>query len=274
VVPDKLSTSRLSFLRFNHRGRPRIGAVVMTTGLSFDDVDIAYNAAKELDFQIRTLIWLAASSDPRKHELFNIQLDNVTCEYDDAFAAIDPILPILRSSQLAQFGFDVHPSMHVAILNAADNIRRKPANPDSYDDSTDAFFGFVGSIALPTQKLTDAHLWMERQATVAVLLPAGRPVDVPRFKRRVPKGVSLRDVALLLNEGDQDSATKTKKRWQALRKPKLPKSLGACSADGQSGLYVPSAILEFVKIVENLPAERISRMNRALKAKRRPIGNQ
>jgi hypothetical protein len=70
----------------------------MTTGLSFGDVDIAYNAAKELDWQIRNLIWLSASSDPRKHELFNIQWDNVTCEYDDARAAIDPILPILQSS--------------------------------------------------------------------------------------------------------------------------------------------------------------------------------
>jgi hypothetical protein len=164
--------------------------------------------------------------------------------------------------------------MHVAILNAADNIRRKPANPDSYDDATDAFFGFVGSITLPTQKLTDAHLWMERQATVAVLLPAGRPVDVPRFKRRVPKGISIRDVALLLNERDQGSATKTKKRWQNLTEPKLPKSLGTCSADNKSGLFEPSEILEFVKIVECLPAEDISRMNRALKAKRRPIGDR
>jgi len=53
-----------------------------------------------------------------------------------------------------------------------------------------------------------------------------------------PRGVSLRDIAVLLTDGDPDAIKLTKKRWQNSRDPKLPKMLGKCAADNKSGLYV------------------------------------
>ena len=98
--------------------------------------------------------------------------------------------------------------------------------------------------------------WKTRLRLDALLNPSPNP--------RVSMGVSLRDVASLLNDGDPDAIRDTKKRWHNSRDPKLPDSLGKCAADNKSGLYAPSAILEFVKKVDVLPDKQISVMKRQL----------
>lgn len=93
----------------------------------------------------------------------------------------------------------------------------------------------------------------------------------PSQNTPVSMGVSLRDVASLLNDGDPDAIRDTKKRWHNSRDPKLPDSLGKCAADNKSGLYAPSAILEFVQKVEALSDPVISTMKRQLRANLRAV---
>lgn len=139
----------------------------MNLSVTLNDVEDAYKATKSLEFSIRTLIWIAKSSDPRKREFFDQQLDNVTCAYDEAIEKMKPIEPFLQSSVESQFGFKTCPSMHGAILNCGDGIRRKLSKPDSYGNATDGFIAGVGNIVLPDSDVTDSRLWNEKQTTQA-----------------------------------------------------------------------------------------------------------
>lgn len=109
-------------------------------------------------------------------------------------------------------------------------------------------------------------------------LAAGIPR--PSQKSKIPKstkspslivGISLRDVASLLTDGDPEAIRDTKRRWHNSRDPKLPTSLGKCAADNRSGLYAPSAILKFVKNVEGLTFPEISKIKQQLRARSRPV---
>ena len=88
---------------------------------------------------------------------------------------------------------------------------------------------------------------------------------------RTKEGVSLLDVALLLNDGEIDSATHSRKRWQNSRNVALPPKLGADDADGLSALYSLSDLLEFVEEIERLQPAAKSDLRRKLRPKLRPV---
>ena len=93
-----------------------------------------------------------------------------------------------------------------------------------------------------------------------------------RGRRKVPRGVSLRDVAAILSEDDRDGIRATKKRWHNSRSPKLPAALGKDRKDQRADLYSLSAILKFVEKVEFLSSDYVSDLKRQLRGRlRRPI---
>lgn len=97
-------------------------------------------------------------------------------------------------------------------------------------------------------------------------------VQVSAGGKSTIKGVSLRDLAMILNDNDRESATASKRRWQNRRKaPHLPTPLGLCRADGSSSLYAPSAILKFVKEIEGATSLDFSSAERLLKKLLRPV---
>lgn len=67
------------------------------------------------------------------------------------------------------------------------------------------------------------------------------------------KGVSLLDAALILTQEDHELSRQTRNRWQKLRTPKLPRSIGKCPNHRQVKLFAPSAISDFVEAVEGKP---------------------
>lgn len=85
------------------------------------------------------------------------------------------------------------------------------------------------------------------------------------------RGVSLRDVASLLTDGDRDAIRDTKRRWHNSRNPKLPESLGKCSTDSRAYLYALSAILNFVRKVEKRTGAEISAIEQPLRVKIRSV---
>lgn len=97
----------------------------------------------------------------------------------------------------------------------------------------------------------------------------------PGFQRRLgataARGVSLLDVALLLNDGDDAAARTTRKRWQNSRNPPLPDSIGDDSEDSRTKLYAPSAIFAFVEIVEVRLKAEIAEFQKQLRHRVRPI---
>jgi len=102
-------------------------------------------------------------------------------------------------------------------------------------------------------------------------LPAPASGESARDAKMTARGVSMRDVAALLTDGDPDSIRETKKRWQNSRVPKLPVPLGKCAADKRSYLYAPSAILKFVQNVETLSTTDFSTIKQQLQAKLRSV---
>ena len=66
----------------------------------------------------------------------------------------------------------------------------------------------------------------------------------------VPKGVSLLDAAMILNDADEMLALQKKKAWQRMHAPPLPNSIGNCPEHRQRKLYAPSALADFVEKVE------------------------
>ncbi len=183
VVPDKPSASRLGFPRFYHRGWPRNGTVAMAEGISLDDVEAAYEAVRDLEFAIRNLVWVANSKHPdqrdkphpQRKESFETLVDYITVGFDMAREKVEPILPFIQGGVESRFGFKIWPSMHVAILNCADGLRRKASRPDSFSEATDGFIKFVASIPLPTPDVTDARLFNEKQGTQNVLRLTSSP---------------------------------------------------------------------------------------------------
>lgn len=87
----------------------------------------------------------------------------------------------------------------------------------------------------------------------------------------IARGVSLRDIALLLNESDKFAATRTIKRWHNSREPKLPAALGNDTQDSRAELYALSAILRFVKKIEGCSQEQIAECQTKLRHRVRPI---
>ena len=78
------------------------------------------------------------------------------------------------------------------------------------------------------------------------------------------KGVSLRDIAELLNEGERDASRATVRRWYYSRSPMLPDSLGKDPEDSRGRLLPLSAILEFVKVVESVSDADIIKLRKKL----------
>ena len=126
---------------------------------------------------------------------------------------------------------------------------------------------YLKRIRLPDLVLMNDRLAVEKARTLERVCQ--KVVVDPQ--QLLPNGVSLMDVALLVNDGDVSAAKKTKKRWHNLREPHLPTSVGADPLHAQAKLYPPSAILEFAKIVEGCSDADFSRHLIALRAKaRRP----
>jgi hypothetical protein len=121
-------------------------------GISLDDVDVAYKAVRDLEFIIRDLVHVANAKHPdqpdkphpKQRDSFETLRDYVTVGFDMAVEKVDPILPIIQANVGATFGFKTLPSMHVAILNCADVLRRKPSDPDSNGEATDNFMVHLG----------------------------------------------------------------------------------------------------------------------------------
>jgi hypothetical protein len=67
-----------------------------------------------------------------------------------------------------------------------------------------------------------------------------------------PKGVSLRDAALIMTEGDGELAKEVKRRWENQREPKLPNAIGIDPRHKQRKLFKPSALSEWVESVEGV----------------------
>src|SRR6185295_16536016 len=64
-------------------------------------------------------------------------------------------------------------------------------------------------------------------------------------------GVTLMSAALLLNEGEKESATTTKKRWH--NSGKLPVAIGKNASDTQEYIFEPSALAGFIiKMRDNI----------------------
>jgi len=91
-----------------------------------------------------------------------------------------------------------------------------------------------------------------------------------RFASTV-KGVSLRDIAGAMCEGNAAAIRETKKRWHNSRDPKLPPCLGTAPEDKRTYLYELSAILKFVRNVECLSKPDISALNASLRKRLRPV---
>gem|GEM_PF-6971742 len=82
-------------------------------------------------------------------------------------------------------------------------------------------------------------------------------------------GISLRDAALLVTDGDEKAAKITIRRWHNSRSPELPPSIGFDLLHKQKKLYPPSAILKFAQIVEGFSDVDFSGHLAALNAKAR-----
>lgn len=150
----------------------RIRTATMSSNPAESDVDAAYEAAKQLEWFVRMLKYISTTPDvpdTERRDAFDTCLNLLTEEFDVAWPALELVLPVLQSPQMARFGFGVHPSMHVAIANCVDHIRRKPSQPDAYEPARNGFIKIVGAMDLPAVDETDAQLWNERQATVAML---------------------------------------------------------------------------------------------------------
>ena len=111
-------------------------------------------------------------------------------------------------------------------------------------------------------------------------LPAPASGEIARSAKMAARGVSIRDVAALLTDGDPDSIRETRMRWLNSKQrknpetPKLPAQIGKCETDKKSGLFGLSAILEFVQKEEKMSDTDISAMKRQLRTKLRPICDQ
>lgn len=64
------------------------------------------------------------------------------------------------------------------------------------------------------------------------------------------KGVTLRDAALLLNDGDGGLATVTIERWRNSRAPELPSSIGKCPDHSQRDIFPLQTLRAFLDIME------------------------
>lgn len=94
---------------------------------------------------------------------------------------------------------------------------------------------------------------------------------VPDSAETVARGVSLRDVAELLCEGERSCVRETKRRWQNSRSPRLPSALGKDSEDSRANLYSLSALFDFLKIVENYSDTDLSSLRGRLRHRIRPV---
>ncbi len=74
-----------------------------------------------------------------------------------------------------------------------------------------------------------------------------------------PKGVSLRDAALLLSDNESTAATDAAKRWRNFRDPKLPDPIGNDCRKSQAYLYQLDALADFIEIVETTAAANLCR---------------
>lgn len=115
---------------------------------------------------------------------------------------------------------------------------------------------------------TTLQLTADKSSAVTVETPGGEQQQ-PETAKHIMSGVSLIDVALLLSDGEKSAAKLTKKRWSNSRNPKLPESIGFDPSHSQSKLYSPSAILQFVKILETLSDADVSRHLVTLRQKER-----
>jgi hypothetical protein len=80
-------------------------------------------------------------------------------------------------------------------------------------------------------------------------------------------GVSLRDVALLLNDNDPAATSATVKKWVDSGKLKAP--IGKCPLDGRAKLYRLSEILLDVGKLESLNSDDQKRLREYLTPKLR-----
>ena len=83
----------------------------------------------------------------------------------------------------------------------------------------------------------------------------------------IPKGVSLLDAAMSLNEDDSEASSATKKRWVNCRDPKLPKPIGLDSKHKQAHLFEINELLGFIGIVEGI--EKVNECRKRLRPKLR-----
>ncbi|MCA9057570.1 MAG: hypothetical protein KDA85_03695, partial [Planctomycetaceae bacterium] len=104
----------------------------------------------------------------------------------------------------------------------------------------------------------------ENQSGTAEKKSAEDALAVDREEPPVVKGISLLDAALAVNDGDNELAKETKKRWERDARTKL-NPVGTSSRHRQRLLYELEAMLQFIREMENDDAAKKCKKVLALK---------
>jgi len=97
--------------------------------------------------------------------------------------------------------------------------------------------------------------------------PEPAPIDVASADDRAT-GISLRDIALYMNDGDEQAAKETVNRWSDSKRIKA-EPIGKCPVDRRKQLYRLPEILADVAGIENLTSREKAAYEKALRAKLR-----